>query len=764
MKLPRHSPVAYNPHLLRREALLESFVARQPLLDEILDDLRRGGKQHHLLIGPRGSGKTTFLLRLGFAIEDDKKLARRAIALRFPEEQYNVGQLSDFWLNCADALVDALERRGDQDAVRELEKQIEIIEALPEADRAPEGLKLLTDWTHKSKRNLILLVDNLDLILDRLDAAHWPMRETFSADNGLVLVGASSSFIQDTFAYESPFYDFFNVHDLGPLTEAEGRALILRLAETTHTPHVKDVIESDPGRFTALFILSGGSPRTLTLLHGVLAREQTSRAEEDLEHLLDTVTPYYKARFDDLPVQSQLIVNAVALHWHPMTAAECAAETRIDVSQVSAQLNRLVRQGVLSKVPGAEPHKLSFQVTERFFNIWYLMRASRRMRRKLLWLVNFLHAFYGEAEVERRAAALLDTPEGRKAVDDPAKLLAFATAVKDATLRRRLEFRAVEALLAEPSYRRALAELLDLQGEDAHLAPVVDRVGALRRVRSQVRGAKQVKRLGFDGGRLAEAVASSPFLNTATKVMWADIVSGADSHLVTKANCEKMIAASEMVERLVGSRFCEVIARGELPSPEEVRTTAEIDALFATAAQGKRHLVAAVIVGAIAARDDGLALIDHVAALEPSAYESLPRAVAVLLASGRRERAGELLKHAFNEGTAQSLSAMLGADHWRPFVAVGRAIEAAELLEETHAAGGLMPLAAALRAAGAGRKPPLTELAPEIRTTAETILSTLVAVASASDTRVEKVIKGRVRRGPVASQRGKSSTKRASPR
>ena len=59
-----------------------------------------------------------------------------------------------------------------------------------------------------------LLVDNLDLVFDRLRDAHWALREVLSANNGLALIGASSTFVQDTFAYGSPFYDFFNVHSI----------------------------------------------------------------------------------------------------------------------------------------------------------------------------------------------------------------------------------------------------------------------------------------------------------------------------------------------------------------------------------------------------------------------------------------------------------------------------------------------------------------------------------------------------------------------
>src|SRR5690242_8761586 len=104
----------YNPDQLRKEELIAYFIARRPLLDRIVEDLRQGdAAQHHLLIGTRGMGKTTLLKRIGFAIEDDAALAAEWLPLTFPEEQYNVTSLSDLYLNCIDALSDALEKRGE---------------------------------------------------------------------------------------------------------------------------------------------------------------------------------------------------------------------------------------------------------------------------------------------------------------------------------------------------------------------------------------------------------------------------------------------------------------------------------------------------------------------------------------------------------------------------------------------------------------------------------------------------------------------------
>src|SRR5262245_58141042 len=90
----------YNPDLLSKRELIEQFTARHKLLERFLAALRTlDAQQHHLIIGERGMGKTTFLRRLKYAVEDDRELSSSCIALCFPEEQYNVARLSDFYAN-----------------------------------------------------------------------------------------------------------------------------------------------------------------------------------------------------------------------------------------------------------------------------------------------------------------------------------------------------------------------------------------------------------------------------------------------------------------------------------------------------------------------------------------------------------------------------------------------------------------------------------------------------------------------------------------
>ena len=149
---------------------------------------------------------------IAYGIEDDAKLARACVPLRFPEEQYNVSRPSDFWMNCIDALTDALEQRGDHQGATKLDAEVKALEDLEDEQRATQALALLTGWAKRSKKMLVLLVDNMDIVLERLREAHWPLREALSADNRLVVIGASTTFLQESLVYESPFYDFFHVH------------------------------------------------------------------------------------------------------------------------------------------------------------------------------------------------------------------------------------------------------------------------------------------------------------------------------------------------------------------------------------------------------------------------------------------------------------------------------------------------------------------------------------------------------------------------
>jgi hypothetical protein len=423
--LPRPSSIGlaiYNPDLLSKEDLVVQFVARQGLLDMLVEDIRRAtasnGIQHHLIIGQRGMGKTTLLRRVRFAIEDDPALSKQWFPLTFPEEQYNVTRMSDFWANCLDAFSDMLDEAGREEEAEQIDEAVKNLPDENEEQRAQIALETLTKLADREGKGLLLLLDNVDVIFERLSKSQWELREILSHNNKLIFIGAAPSQIPATYEYDAAFYDFFQIHELRGLNIAETESVLLKLSELRNTPHVAEIVKNDPARIKALRVLTGGNTRVLVVLYQVLAQEKDGSVISELEQVLDLHTPYYKAIFEALSPQLQQIVGAMCLHWDPITAAELAAlpTVRLETNAVSAQLDRLTREGVVEKAPTPTGEKLFYQVSERFFNIWYLMRASRRLRRKLIWLVDFLKIFYAPEDLHNRAHRFLQAePIARRA-------------------------------------------------------------------------------------------------------------------------------------------------------------------------------------------------------------------------------------------------------------------------------------------------------------------------------------------------------------
>ena len=60
----------------------------------------------------------------------------------------------------------------------------------------------------------------------------------------------------------------------------------------------------------------------------------------------------------------------------PATAREIADRARLDTSKCSAQLARLTEKGAV-EVTGGSPRRKLYYLTERLYNIYYLMRRAR---------------------------------------------------------------------------------------------------------------------------------------------------------------------------------------------------------------------------------------------------------------------------------------------------------------------------------------------------------------------------------------------------
>src|SRR5262249_39916435 len=152
----------------------------------------------------------------------------------------------------------------------------------------------------------------------------------------------------------------------------------IKLAETTDRADVREKVLAHPERLKTLRDLTGGNPRTVVTLFFLYTENCSTSVFADLENLLDRVTPLYKARIEELSEQQQVIISAVADHWAPITARTLSEATALPMASISAQVDRLEKTGFVEKVELFGQTSAGYQIAERFFNVWFLMRSASR--------------------------------------------------------------------------------------------------------------------------------------------------------------------------------------------------------------------------------------------------------------------------------------------------------------------------------------------------------------------------------------------------
>ncbi len=381
----------YNPALMGEDAVCLDRSLRRPLAERLLKMLRRlgpdGAPQHQLVLGARGSGKTTFLRTLRQAVLGDTELARGWLPLTFPEAQWDVARPSDLWDNALDYLVVALERADAVNGQTEARRVAGLVAALPDDEDARQkaSLALLVSESERLGRRFLLLIDTLDVVLDRLKRDQWHIREVLSAEPRLLVIGTSARAIEATYRYDAAFYDFFQVHELRPLPRADLLDTVARLDGGHLKEQLLTLAAVAPADLEACLDLLGTQPRVLALIARAFERVAPGPglATRVVLTVLDSLTPGMMARMEALAPQSQMVVHALATLWHPARPQEIAQRTRLAANVVSAQLHRLIQDGIAEKVPLPPGARHGMMLTDRLMSVWLLMRLGQPHRRRL---------------------------------------------------------------------------------------------------------------------------------------------------------------------------------------------------------------------------------------------------------------------------------------------------------------------------------------------------------------------------------------------
>ena len=385
------APRKYNPGFLDDDELVASFCVRTSEFESIVETLREctgSANTHQIVIGPRGSGKTSLLLRVAAEMRRDAGLSSAFFPVVFAEESYEISTAGEFWLECLSRLADQAPSREDgPDLRRSFEELRAVRDDRTLGDRC---LGALLDFSDREGKRLVLTVENMNMMFrDMADPdAGWRMRSVLQTEPRIVLLASATSRFDEIDNVKHALYDLFRALTLSPLDTKECAALWAAASGRSAPPETVRSLE----------ILTGGSPRLLAIMARFGAGRSFRDLMADLLDLIDDHTEYFKSHLEALPAQERRVYLALADLWKPALTKEIADRARLDTSKCSAQLARLVARGVVQEAGGSARRK-QYYLSERLYNIYYLLRRSRGPDRLIEALIRFMASYYAPREL-----------------------------------------------------------------------------------------------------------------------------------------------------------------------------------------------------------------------------------------------------------------------------------------------------------------------------------------------------------------------------
>ncbi len=410
----------YRSGITPPDQLRHITIARTHIMEEmqskLLGSLEKSSKQHSLFIGPRGAGKTHLLSLIEQEVGENPDLKERCIVVRFPEEPLRLISYVDFLMGICEILQDVLPPEEAEKWNRLYDQFIEE----PDSACIRDTLEAEIRKTGRDqKRTLLIMLENFDTILtQQIDSRHASkkerkshqeaaaLRKWFMGDNGCMLIATAPLYFPGISDEKQPFYDFFDVQTLPPLTTEETLQLIRKNLEWEKSIQSKWLDEFDDlkPRILALHEMTGGNPRLIMMLYELITRESIIAVRDQFLGLLDRITPFYQDRIKELPPQERAILETMArMRKVKKTPAAIAARMRFSPQQTSSLLKRLADSLYLKSAPNPDDKRSRiYTIREGFFDLWLAMNLSRADRTRLPFLVEFFETWY--RSIDERAA------------------------------------------------------------------------------------------------------------------------------------------------------------------------------------------------------------------------------------------------------------------------------------------------------------------------------------------------------------------------
>ena len=384
----------YQSANLSDEEVIQNFIVRKKEYEKVMADIRTTKKgssfQHYVFIGRRGSGKSTLLRRIQAEVNQDPKLHKEYVVTNMPEELAGIYQLYDLWdyvirdLNSKGFLIESPDWQYYAGDLKEYTKRL---------------FAEINQTLEKKGKRLILLIDNIDRVFKNINQNADLLREQLMNYNNIRIIGASTIMSDQYWQYDKAFYEFFSLKRLNPLTLEEIKELLDHWAKVKNLAEIEDFLKNHPGKIQAVRMLTDGTPRTMLVFIDMLIHRSDQNGFDYLRKITDEATPIYQERLGKLSPQQQKILVELSFFWEAVGVDSLIQVCKMAGKTISAQLNSLVKDGVIEKIKGETKNNL-YRLEERFFNLWLLMtQGGPTQKRNVKYLTCFLENWYDQDEL-----------------------------------------------------------------------------------------------------------------------------------------------------------------------------------------------------------------------------------------------------------------------------------------------------------------------------------------------------------------------------
>ena len=384
----------FNPGLNQDDNnIKEQFVVRLPMLKALLemieDNFQRPINQHALYFGPRGRGKTMLMARISAELRTNKKFNKNWLPIRLMEESYyEIEDTAGFWIEILATLIQQLPNNYKENANKSLQS---LTDNWSHPNLEEMGRVAVLEQLEIVDKKAVIIIENLhQLLKDTNPEFGWYLRKIMQNEPQLMIIATSTTRFQELDNAKKPFYDIFATNELCALTRKDAATLWNKLTNEDKTEQ----------QIAPVNILTGGSPRLITIIADFAKNNKVTKLLENLTVLIDEHTEYFRSQLESLAPKERRVFTALADLWKESTTSEIAQRARLGIRTTSSLLSRLVHKGAVI-VNSISPRKKYYTVSERLFCIYYKLRRQHNYHSLLDALVQFMIDFYSPDEIQQ---------------------------------------------------------------------------------------------------------------------------------------------------------------------------------------------------------------------------------------------------------------------------------------------------------------------------------------------------------------------------